>query len=194
MPKDYKDAPRSADGERKPLPGWVWLVAGLALGFALTFVLPRMLGWHLPQLHVHAPTPASTTDKPTHKPAPANSAKADDKSTPTFDFYKMLPRFEVVIPDEDKEVQAGDASVPVAKPGSYILQVGSFRQYKEADQLKAQLALLGVESTIQSVKVDDGQTWNRVRIGPITDLARLNALRKKLAANKIEPLLIRGDR
>ncbi len=192
MPKDYKDAPRPDDGGRKPLPGWVWLVAGLALGFALTFILPRMLGWHLPQLQVRARSPHKAANQPAAaKPEPT---KADADSKPTFDFYKMLPRFEVVIPDEDKEVQAGDASVPVARPGSYILQVGSFRQYKEADQLKAQLALLGVESTIQSVKVDDGQTWNRVRIGPITDLARLNALRKKLAANKIEPLVIRSDR
>jgi cell division protein FtsN len=196
MPKDYKDSPRPDDSERKPLPGWVWLGAGLALGFALTFGLPRILGWRLPSIPAHHTPPSKHTTK---TPSPAGKGK-DTKDKPagkqsqTFDFYKMLPRFEVVIPDEDKEVQAGDASVPVAKPGSYILQVGSFRQYKEADQLKAHLALLGVESQIQQVKVDDGQTWNRVRIGPIKDLKKLNALRRKLAANKIEPLLIRGDK
>ncbi|MGH8402515.1 MAG: SPOR domain-containing protein, partial [Gammaproteobacteria bacterium] len=39
--------------------------------------------------------------------------------------------------------------------------------------------------------VNNGSTWNRVRIGPIKDLTALNAMRAKLAQNHIEPLVIK---
>ncbi|MBU6421559.1 MAG: SPOR domain-containing protein, partial [Gammaproteobacteria bacterium] len=59
--------------------------------------------------------------------------------------------------------------------------------------LKANLALLGIESSIQQVQVSNGSTWNRVRIGPINNLAQLNALRAQLAQHHIEPLVIKTN-
>lgn len=104
-----------------------------------------------------------------------------------------MPSFQVVIPSQDKETRSGDVPGPVNQPGIYILQVGSFQSYAEADKLKANLALLGVESSIQQVRVNNGSTWNRVRIGPIKDLSQLNALRAKLAQNHIEPMVIKTN-
>jgi cell division protein FtsN len=37
----------------------------------------------------------------------------------------------------------------------------------------------------------DRDTWHRVRIGPITDLAQLEDARRKLRQAQIEPLVIR---
>jgi len=79
----------------------------------------------------------------------------------------------------------------VEQPGTYVLQAGSFRNNADADRLRAQLALIGVESDIQTVTIDDDQVWHRVRIGPFTDLERLNAARDRLADNGIQPLIIR---
>jgi len=81
----------------------------------------------------------------------------------------------------------------VVESGTYILQAGSFSTYSDADRRRAQLALQGIESTIQRVAIDN-KTYHRVRIGPISDLDELNMLRSRLRAANIDVLRIRlGD-
>jgi cell division protein FtsN len=81
----------------------------------------------------------------------------------------------------------------VVQPGTYVLQAGSFTEYADADRRRAQLALQGIESTIQRVTIDN-KTYHRVRIGPIDDLDRLNVLRTRLRQADIDVLRIRmGD-
>jgi cell division protein FtsN len=70
-----------------------------------------------------------------------------------------------------------------------VLQVGSYRSFAEADRQRAQLALQGFESRIERVSVDN-DTWHRVRIGPISDLAELNRTRQRLRDADIEALTI----
>ncbi|MGH8398875.1 MAG: SPOR domain-containing protein, partial [Gammaproteobacteria bacterium] len=169
------------------LPGWGWFVIGIIVTVVIIKGAPQV--WKKVE---HRINPAATE---TAKAAAKSHTKASAASTaptePHFDFYKMLPSFQVVIPSQDKEVRSGDVPGPVNQPGTYFLQVGSFQNYAEADRLKANLALLGVESSIQQVKVNNGSTWNRVRIGPINNLSQLNAMRAKLAQNHIEPLVIK---
>ena len=79
------------------------------------------------------------------------------------------------------------------EPGLYVLQAGSFSRYEDADRRRAELALQGIESSIQRVTIDD-RTYHRVRIGPIDDLDELNMLRSRLRAARIDVLRIRlGD-
>ena len=73
----------------------------------------------------------------------------------------------------------------------YILQVGSFKQSKQADQLKALLALQGIEANIQSVAINS-DTWYRVRIGPINNLTTLNQIRKRLQKNDIASIVVKN--
>jgi len=94
----------------------------------------------------------------------------------------------VVVPDvRDKTGQ----TARVDRPGTYILQAGSFRSYAEADNLKAQLALLGVESKIDTVTVNNSDTWHRVRVGPYQDLRELNKIRTRLLNNNINAILLK---
>jgi cell division protein FtsN len=78
----------------------------------------------------------------------------------------------------------------VEKPGAYILQAGSFRNFKDADRVRAQIALQGVESKVQKVTIDK-DTWHRVRVGPITNLQKLEDTRSKLRQAQIDALVIR---
>src|SRR5690606_16248100 len=120
------------------------------------------------------------------EPAPAASASG---SEPRFDFYEILPQYEVLVPDEVETVARPAApAAPVATPGSYVLQTGSFRSHADADRMKASLALLGVESRIQQVAIDAGE-FHRVRIGPINDLDELNRIRGLLRQAGIESLM-----
>ena len=110
-----------------------------------------------------------------------------------FDFYSMLPKFEVIIPEQELDVRIDSDPQTVVQPGFYVLQAGSFIKYKDADQRRANLAMQGIKSKIQRVTIDN-KTYYRVRIGPIDDLNELNMLQSRLNQAQIDILRIRlGD-
>jgi cell division protein FtsN len=134
------------------------------------------------------------------RPDPHRKAPMDPEGTGTaaaaakYDFYEMLPNFEVVIPEKDKEVKRDQpATAKVERPGVYVLQAGSYRNEADADRVRAQLSMQGIDAKVQRVAVD-ADVWHRVRIGPITKLDELNKLRKQLQAADVDALVIRvGD-
>jgi cell division protein FtsN len=96
----------------------------------------------------------------------------------------------VVIPEVDTAPRADAPVRAVEEPGRYVLQVGSFTALGDADRMQANLALIGIESRIQRVTIDD-DVYHRVRIGPIRDLEELNQTRRRLRDARIEWLLMR---
>ena len=102
-------------------------------------------------------------------PKPAMPTADDSKS---YAFYEMLPKFEVVVPEKDKDVRPDIKSVPETRSGTYVLQVGSYKNFADADRVRAKLALLGIESKVQKVSVEN-DTWYRIRVGPISKLDEL---------------------
>ena len=148
------------------------------------------------------PTTASQLTK-TEKKRPHNSeqppdpdgagATPGDDSGTTYDFYSSLPKFEVVVPEKEKDVRPDIRAVPETRRGTYVLQAGSYKNFADADRVRAKLALQGVESKVQKVSVDS-DTWHRIRIGPISDLDQLNRLRTILRKADVDVLVIRvGD-
>jgi len=180
MARDYKNAARGPRSESRVSSGLLGLVAGFAAGFGAAVLL--QVG--VPKKNVQPVTVSQPAKPGTDTPVAKN-----DK--PKFDFYQMLPNFEVVIPEQDKEVRRSGEVAKVEAPGTYVLQAGSFRNSADADRLRAQLALAGMESSVQTVTIDRDQTWHRVRIGPLSNLEQLNAARKRLAENNIQALVIR---
>jgi cell division protein FtsN len=182
MARDYKRRrPR-----KQPTPGWVWLLTGLCIGLTVALIV------HLQ----HTREPGSAQPVATRNMPPA-SQQAEENAEPEpahsgFDFYTMLPGIEVVVPEEEvrarRDGQAGAA--PQLAPGRYWIQAGSFRRYQDADRRKAELALLGLSSGIQEVNID-GQTWHRVRIGPLPDAAQAENTRRRLTDHGIGALAVR---
>jgi cell division protein FtsN len=130
-----------------------------------------------------------------HRKAPTDPEAATTATTgEKYDFYEMLPNFEVVVPEKDKEVKRDmPATAKVERPGVYVLQAGSYRNEADADRVRAQLSMQGIDAKVQRVAVDS-DVWHRVRIGPITKLEDLNKLRKQLQAADVDALVIRvGD-
>ena len=66
-----------------------------------------------------------------------------------------------------------------------VLQVGSFQSAGEADSLKAQLALLGLEASVKSAVVNN-ETWHRVQLGPFASESSLSRAKNLLIENKIK--------
>ena len=184
MPHDYKHSrTRRATGG---LSGSAGLMLGLAIGLGVAAAI-----------YIYDRRP---TVPPSAKPEPAarsERAVSDEEngedSGRQFDFYEMLPKFEVVVPEREKAEGPDSRSTPIERPGAYVLQAGSYRNFADADRVRAQLALQGIESKVQRVSIDN-DTWHRVRIGPVSDLAELNRTRAKLRQADVEALVIRvGD-
>jgi len=203
---DYKR--NAAYKPKTKLPGWLTFSAGLAIGLFAAFML--YLKQQSDNEHkVSTPTTATTS---------ATSAPTDAKDTttppPRFDFYTILPEQEVIIADQEiKEtkpvkskpetgkhrtptttpalaVASNTLSASTGKKGNYIVQVGAFKKAEEADRLRAALALLGIESSVQVVRIGDSDSFHRVRVGPFDDLDKANRTRSKLKQNNYNSILL----
>ena len=131
------------------------------------------------------PAPRERTERQAAKATPQPTD--DDKR---FQFYDILPQFQVVVPRGEPHGNAAPATTratPVQQPGRYLLQAGSFSTPAEADRLQATLALRGMESRVQQATVD-GNAFYRVQIGPIDELDALNRTRRQLLDAGIEAL------
>lgn len=166
-------------------PGWVWMLLGLVIGFSVTFAI--YINNRTTKFPVNSVVQQKSNINNDHEQAKKQLEKPAESR---FDFYNMLPKFEIIIPEQELDMQVKSDLQIVVQPGFYILQAGSFIEYKDADQRRAQLAMQGIESKIERVKIDD-TTWYRVRIGPIADLNELNILQNRLAQAQIDILRIK---
>lgn len=198
---------------RDSAPGWVWMLFGLTLGLIVALVVylrfgppPALVeagGSGVRAADGAAASSASPSGTPGSAERPDAATDASDAagSGRRFDFYELLPRFEVVIPEVESSVESGvepsldsggrpeNAPRPVETPGRYVLQAGSFTRLEDADRMQASLALLGIESRIQRVTIDDA-TFHRVRVGPMDELSEVNRIRRRLREARVETLLM----
>jgi cell division protein FtsN len=170
----------------------VWFFGGAIVGAFVVGLLWLKLGAGLG----NAPVPGVS------KPKPAASEDKRDTPKPTFEFYTILPEMEVVIPDEElmapepPDTASSTARVERPEPAlpsdtAYILQMGSFRKYQDADRMKAKLALIGIEAEIQKVSINNRDTFHRVRSGPYHSQSQLNTVRRLAKENNIATLVIK---
>jgi cell division protein FtsN len=176
-------------------PGWALFLAGVVVGLILFAFASR----HLPSLR--------RTDQPQANPdavaqqgsSPGIAGSSAASSASQFDFYKVLPEKEVVIPNTELSAMAkaeqqqaaaannASASAPAANAtgtasseGGYVLQVGSYPNAEGAEAMKAKLALQGFTAHVQAITLD-GKTWNRVQIGPFATATQLQEVQKRLS-------------
>ncbi len=185
--RDYKSRRKPAGG----FSGWLGLICGLAVGLsAAGFVYFKD---HRSDAPAETAKPTKKKPKTVASEAEPSDADAAGGPAPSYDFYDRLPKFEVVVPEKEKDVKPDIRGVPETRRGTYVLQAGSYKNFADADRIRAQLALQGVESKVQKVSVDN-DTWHRIRIGPISKLDELNRLRAILRKADLDVLVIRvGD-
>jgi cell division protein FtsN len=111
--------------------------------------------------------PAATTRQEAQQPVPASPA-ATVTATP-----------------------APAATAPASTTETWLLQAGSFRNGEQAERLRAQLALLGLQTSIQKVTINNKDTYHRVRVGPFHDTGSLNQARSRLSKQGIESSVIK---
>lgn len=187
---------RSRRHRREGAPGWVWMLFGLGLGLVVALLVylggsrvPGEREAQRPVPRAAAVPPAAVNDTP--PPAEPRAAPSEKPPEPEerFSFYELLPQFEVVVPEIESSSGDNRGTATIEQPGVYVLQVGSFHALADADRMQARLALLGIESEIQRVMIDD-DVWHRVRIGPIRELGELNRVRRQLRDERIDTLVM----
>jgi cell division protein FtsN len=185
MAKEYKPRPAT----KKKSGGGTLL--GIFIGLILGLCIAVGVAWYMNK----TPIPFLSKAKPPEKalvPPGKAVVKPDEKTTqqaekPRFEFYKILPGAEEPVTEQQIK-QAAKAGAPAE---NYLLQVGSFQNPADADNLKARLALIGVEAGVEPIDLADKGTWYRVRIGPYTKIDEINRLRQTLAQNGIEATLVK---
>ena len=195
MSRDYKTRPNSPFFGKNGST----LVLGLFIGYALG-LLTAIGTW----MYINkAPSPFISQDKlassATENSAANQRAKGlqvpegEDKSAkaadskPRFEFYKILPGAEEPVTEQ----QFKQAAKSPAAQDKYFLQAGSFQNAEDADNLKARLAMMGVEATVQAADLPGKGIWHRVRVGPFTATDDMNKVRVSLQQNGIQSSLIK---
>ena len=123
------------------------------------------------------PLPGKPGDKPVEKPR--------------FEFYNILPGKQDAAPDGQAPQAAAPAAAVVVDQTTY-LQVGAFQKPADADNLKAKLAMMGLEASVQQITIPDKGTLHRVRTGPYTKLDDMNKVRNQLTQNGIQATVIKA--
>ncbi len=190
MSKDYKKV-ESRPGSRGSGGS---LLVGILIGLVLGLSIALGVAWYINKM----PSPFLTRApaKPGPKADAREGAKAEDKqaragpeSKPRFDFYKILPGEEQ--PATDQQFKDAQKASTAGDRDAFFLQAGAFQNAPDADNLKARLALIGIEAAIQTTILPDKGAWHRVRIGPYASIEELNRTRDTLKQNGYDTALIK---
>jgi cell division protein FtsN len=195
MSRDYKPRTHSRySGQRRKKPGivlWRWmLITAIIIAFAVFLAYLWSAGPQPVNPQQISQTSLNKTGsetavvgkeglKPEVKPGP---------KIPQFDFYTILPEKEVVVPEYEIKTRTREERVGKAKETHYVMQAGSFKTFKEADQLRARLASMGIESKVQKAKVGS-VNWYRVKMGPYAQTDSVNTIRARLRQKNIDVII-----
>ena len=187
MPKDYKNIKPERKKSARNFKHLKSFFAGLAVGLCVAIVV------YFYQHDIAQQTQIMQPQVTVAKPAPKLSQN-DDTPPPTFDFYQILPNIEVNVSEWEAE-DDGDIEEQTdpgtENTGIYILQIGSFKQFDAADEVKAKLAFMGISADIQRVVINGKDIRHRVRVGPYGDPEKLSMIRHQLTENNLSYMLLK---
>ncbi len=164
---------------------WLWFFCGLVSGLLLATIALQS-GWVKTPASLQIPEGQATDDDPE-----GIAGENDELGDRQYDFFRVLPEQDHVV--STREIEQASRTTPNTRlddTASYQLQVGSFRSETDADALKANLVLLGVDVRVIPVNVD-GVTWHRVRVGPLSSAREANQIRQRLENNGYQTLVLR---
>lgn len=144
-----------------------------------------------------------SADKSSQVSATSTIASGVDEGKPRFEFYKVLTDKQdmtVAIPKSIDYAETTGNKPASAQPvvsstvkETYFLQAGSFPNADDAEKLKARLAMLGIEASVQVVNLADKGVWHRVHVGPYKGTEEMNNAWAMLKQNGLSatPMLAR---
>lgn len=188
MANARKAAPRRGASRARPktgprIPAWLIAVCGVVVGLFIAFLFTLEPGRE-----------SVRRDATTAPQTATRAAEPPKRPSPSYDFYTLLPESEVATP-RPAPVPPPPPPAPAEPPEQsapttqYYLQAGSFRQRAEADRVRAQIILMGLDARLEDAKLANGEVWHRVQVGPFADQSRLNRAEQTLSGNGFSNLL-----
>ena len=145
----------------------------------------------LPEMEVVVPEEEITESLKQTSPPPVTTTLP-----PAMTASEEQPLPQVTTPAVTSKPAATQKPVAPAVPAaSYYLQVGSFSDGVKAERFKAELGMMGMQTSIQKVTVNNNkETYHRVRVGPFGTLDELDRTRQTLKKKGIDstPIKVRG--
>lgn len=168
------------------------LLTGIVVGMVVGLVIAGGVAWYIlktPSSFVNnVPHETTKLAVDAEKQFPASTSKTAqgltssvaasgvDEGKPRFEFYKVLTDKQdatvLIQKSSDNMATVENKPAPVQSAGNataketYFLQAGSFSNADDADKLKAKLAMLGVEASVQIATIPNKGVWHRVHVGP----------------------------
>lgn len=183
----------------------IGLLLGLGIALGVAFFVNKQKSPYVDRMNhpvegVEKPASAKLEDpKPVdHAAKPAGGAGADK---PRFDYHQILSDGKDVAPKIDKNQKlivnpTPTAAHPIEKavveePGTkYYLQVGAFNSQTDADNLKARIALIGLQAEVKAATLQDKGVMHRVRLGPYKTHDDMSRARDDLTQNGLPSSVI----
>ena len=220
MPKDYKDAPAPRGESRLNHPLLLGVIIGLLMGIVISLAVALWLNrLSNPFVEKNKPVEPLPKMGPAQPPPPPEAARAAEKNAkgvapdkgstpakpsdrPRFEFYQILPGEKEATPERQAKAAPPPAPEAAPRPGSspatpkphsgdvYWLQAGAFSDEKEADNLRAKIALTGLEASVRSVATPEKGKLYRVRLGPYQSLDDANRIKATLSQNGVGAAII----
>ena len=203
MPTSSRDLKGRKVTSKKPIPGYVWMFAGLFIGLFFAFLIflskqpsedisfSESVKQELQKAREQKKNIAVKKEATTKNTT--DNKQSNEK--PRFEFYTILSELEVFVPEP--EIKTANTAESIESRNNalsdnssdkkYLLQAGSFKSNADAERLKATLGLLGVQSSIESVSINN-DSWHRVRIGPFSNPNNLRETLSTLKQNNIHAM------
>ncbi len=175
------------------------MLMGILLGMIAGVALAAVLAWFIlksPSPFVNKEQvvkPSAEAVKPfveTAQPRVDAAVTPDgEEAKPRFEFYKVLTDKQdatVDTPPKSAEKPQTAASKPPVSPKETYLQAGAFTNVADAENLKATLAMKGLEAEIQTVTIPGKGERHRVRLGPFQNEQEMTSVRGTLKLNGME--------
>ena len=150
--RDFKTPPRATRPDLRP---WRGFAAGLVIGLLIATVV------YLKEHHT-AGAPVPDTDAPVAPKAAAHKLQPGSEPgepAPDYTFYDMLPKFEVVIPERDRDVHRDQPAAPIEQAGAvdadvwHRLRIGPLRDLPQLNRLREQLRRANIDTLV--IRVDN---------------------------------------
>ncbi|KAF7598633.1 MAG: cell division protein FtsN [Candidatus Dactylopiibacterium carminicum] len=163
----------------------VGLVIGLLIGVLIAAAVAIYINFGpKPFTEEKNRAPARPAAQRSTPPTPLPGQPAEK---PKLDFYRILPGGE----SASAPTITSPPKEPVASQQIY-LQVGSFQNPADADNLKARLAMSGIEANVQRVDLGTKGIYHRVRLGPYASADAAEGLRARLATEGLEATKVKA--
>lgn len=184
--KTKRRTPQKSKHTRSQKSPLAWLIGGVFIGFSIAGIIYVKTSHHAIEQTIKAEekqlVPHAQNLSQNHKHHPIKDTSSPSKNQ--YDFYNLLAS-----PEENSIAKENDNEE--SQNTTFVVEIAKFNNYNEADNLKAQLTLLGIDNVIIAKK-SKANPFFKVIAGPYHSRAEASKVQSQLIEHNIHSILVVG--